>query len=103
MEGPEWIRPSGGRLLLDVKVVPGASRTLIAGVRDGALLVRVAAPPEKGRANAELLGCLASSLGLPKSSIELVSGALSRRKRVSLPLGSEDALLRAAGLGDGTP
>lgn len=96
MREMEWIRPSAGRILVEIKVVPGAARTMIAGLRDGALLVRVAAPPEKGKANTELVECLASSLGLPKSAVELVSGALSRRKRVSLPASSETALRRAA-------
>jgi uncharacterized protein len=94
----EWLKASSGRLLVEVKVVPGASRSRVAGIRDGALLVRVAAPPEKGKANEELRACLAAALGLPKSSVELVSGAASRRKRVSVPAGSEAALRELAGL-----
>ncbi len=92
MDEAEWIKLSSGRLLVEVKVVPGAARSGIAGLRDGALLVRVAAPPEKGKANEELRACLARALGLPKSAIELVSGAASRRKRVSLPAEAEAAL-----------
>jgi uncharacterized protein (TIGR00251 family) len=87
-----WFRASAGRLLVEVKVVPGASRSEVSGLRDGALLVRVAAPPEKGKANEELRACLARALGLPKSAVELVAGAASRRKRVSLPAESEGAL-----------
>jgi uncharacterized protein (TIGR00251 family) len=89
-----WLRSSGGRLLVEVKVVPGASRSQVAGTRDGALLVRVAAPPEKGKANEELRDCLARALGLPKSAIELVSGASSRRKRLSLPADCLEGLMR---------
>jgi uncharacterized protein (TIGR00251 family) len=87
-----WLKASSGRLLVDIKVVPGASRSQVAGLRDGALLVRVAAPPEKGKANEELRACLARALGLPKSAVELVAGAASRRKRVSVPADAEDAL-----------
>jgi len=68
-------------------------------MRDGALLVRVAAPPEKGKANEELRACLAKSLGLPKSSVEFVSGAASRRKRLSLPAEAETALRALAAAG----
>ena len=95
-----WLRPSGARLLLEVKVLPGAPRSQPAGLRDGALLVRVAAPPEKGKANEELRSCLAKALGIPKSSIELVSGASSRRKLLSLPKESEAGLRGLAGEGE---
>ncbi len=97
MAGNDWLRPSSGRLLVEVKAVPGASRSQVSGLRDGALLVRVAAPPEKGKANEELLACLARSLGLPKSAIELVAGASSRRKRLSVPAESEALLRKLAG------
>ncbi len=96
MEVAEWLRPSSGRILLAVKVIPGASRSGLAGLRDGALLLRVAAPPEKGKANDELRALLARALGLPKSEIVLVSGANSRRKTLSLPLSAEDELRRLA-------
>jgi uncharacterized protein len=93
----DWLRPSSGRLLVEVKVMPGAAKSQASGLRDGALLVRVAAPPEKGKANEELRDCLARALGLPKSAIELVSGASSRRKRLSFPAEAEDGLRKLAG------
>ncbi len=96
-----WIKASAGRLLVEVKAVPGASRSEAAGLRDGALLVRVAAPPEKGKANEELRACLAKALGLPKSAVELVSGAGSRRKRLSLPFEAGPALRELAARGAG--
>jgi uncharacterized protein len=101
MDDGGWMRPSAGRMLIDVKVVPGASRSMVAGIRDGALLVRVAAPPEKGKANEELRDCLARALGVPKSAIELVSGSSSRRKKVSVPLEAESALLALAAAASG--
>jgi uncharacterized protein len=105
----QWLGRSGTSLLVEVKVVPGASRSEAAGLRDGALLVRVAAPPEKGKANEELRACLAKALGIPKSAVELISGAGSRRKRLALPLEAEAALRalaagpRAAGENSGAP
>lgn len=68
--------------LLEVRVIPRAGRSGIAGVRDGALLVKLAAAPVDGAANAELIAVLAEVLGLPKRSIEIVSGERSRSKRV---------------------
>jgi uncharacterized protein len=96
MGDTEWLKLSSSRILVQVKVIPGASRSEVSGLRDGELLVRVAAAPEKGKANEELRSCLARKLGLPKSSIELVSGALSRHKRLSFPLKAEAALRNLA-------
>jgi hypothetical protein len=69
---------------LQVQVVPNASRTVVAGMHDGALRVRLMAPPIDGRANAALLAWLALSLGLPRRAVQLLSGDSSRRKRVVL-------------------
>ena len=82
---PAWLRSSGGRLLIAVKVMPGARRSEVDGLRDGRLLVRVAAQPEKGRANEELVDCLARALEIRKSDVEFVAGASSRLKTLSLP------------------
>jgi uncharacterized protein len=92
MSEAEWLKPSSGRIIADIKAIPGAARSEVVGLRDGALLVRVAAPPERGKANEELRSCLARKLGLPKSAVELVSGTSSRRKRLSFPLEAEAAL-----------
>ncbi|NNF70019.1 MAG: DUF167 domain-containing protein [Acidimicrobiia bacterium] len=62
-----------------VWVVPGASRTEINGTHDGALRVRVASPPEGGRANRALIRLLEQRLVTP---VELLSGSRSRAKRV---------------------
>ncbi len=85
MAESSWIRPSSGRLLVAVKVVPGASKTIIGGMRDGAILARIAAPPEKGKANEALVADLARILGIAKSDVQIVSGASSRRKTLSIP------------------
>jgi hypothetical protein len=53
---------AGAGCELLVQVVPNAGRTVIAGLHDGALRVRLAAPPIEGRANAELLQWLARAL-----------------------------------------
>jgi len=69
-------------ILLDIRVIPRASRSAIAGTRDGALLVRLNAPPVDGAANAELIDLVAKVLGVPKRAVTLISGERSRQKRI---------------------
>ena len=65
-------------------MIPRAGRSGIAGLRGGALLVRLAAAPVDGAANAELIDVLAKALAIPKRSIEIVAGERSRSKRVRI-------------------
>lgn len=89
--------------LIEVRVIPRAGRSGIAGVRDGALLVRLAAAPVDGAANAELIAVLAQALGLPQRSIEIVSGERSRSKRVRVAgVDHHAALLLLGAAGGGT-
>lgn len=69
---------------LKVKVVPGSSRSQLSGWLGDALKVRVAAPPEKGKANAALVALLAKHLGLPRKSVEVVAGHTSQQKTVEI-------------------
>ena len=71
-------------ILIDIRVIPRAGRSGLAGVRDDALLVRLHAAPVDGAANAELVGVLAHALGVAKRSVTLVSGDRARRKRVRI-------------------
>jgi len=73
-----------GKLSFNVRVVPRASRSEIAGEFDRALRVRLAAPPVEGAANEELIRLLAKSLGLPRTAVEIISGHSSRTKRVKV-------------------
>ena len=73
-------------------VQPGAGRTQVTGVFGTALKVRVAAPPEGGRANEAVLELLAESLGVDQKTLELTAGERSRSKRV-LVRGVEPAAL----------
>ncbi len=69
-------------LTFRVRVVPRASKTCVAGEQEGALRVRVAAPPVEGAANAELTRFLARTLGVPARAVEIVGGQTSKNKRV---------------------
>ena len=66
-----------------VKVIPKSSKTELAGyLPDGTWKVKVAAVPEKGKANRELIEFLAERLSVPKSRIHIVSGETSPLKRI---------------------
>lgn len=70
---------------LRVKVIPKSPRNEIVGtMADGTLKVRIAAAPEKGRANAELCAFLARHYGVPKSAVTILSGQTSPRKLVRI-------------------
>lgn len=78
-------RDSGDEVLVDVLVVPRASRTERAGWgADGRLRVRLAAAPVDGGANRELLKFLAGELGVPVGRLRVARGEASRRKTVAV-------------------
>lgn len=81
-EGEFGVDESDGRVLLDVHAVPGSKREGVAGVHGGALKVMVRAAAEKGKANAALVKVIARAAGVAPSSVAVVSGRTSRRKRV---------------------
>lgn len=72
------------RCRLTVRLTPRASHEEIAGERDGAILVRVTAPPVEGAANAALVRLLAKALRVPKGAVAIVSGETSRTKVVEV-------------------
>jgi uncharacterized protein (TIGR00251 family) len=92
-------REEGGSLVFAVRVVPRASRTAVVGEHDGALKVRVAAPPVEGAANEELTRFLAKRLGLSAGSVEVVKGHASKTKVVRAAGARAEDLLRLAGAG----
>lgn len=73
-----------GGVVIAVRVIARAGRSGIAGVRDGALLVRLHAAPVDGAANSELVEVLAAGLAAPKRAVAIVSGERSRRKTIQV-------------------
>jgi uncharacterized protein (TIGR00251 family) len=68
-----------------VKVVPRSARSEVMGtLADGSLKVKVAALPEKGKANEELCAVLARHFGVAVRDVEVIAGAASSRKRVRI-------------------
>ena len=79
---------------LSVRIVPRASRDVVVGMRAGALLVRVTAPPVDGAANEALIRVLARRLGVPKGALRLVTGRTSKLKIIEVVGVDEAELLR---------
>ena len=67
---------------LEIRVIPRVGRSGFAGLRDGALVVKLAAAPVDGAANDELIALFAKTLRVPKRDVQIVSGEQSRSKRV---------------------
>ncbi len=81
---------------LDIHVRPGARRTEIDGWHDGALAVRVSAPPTDRRANEAVRRLLSDTLGVRLTSVTIVRGHTSRRKRLAFDTLTQDDLDAAA-------
>lgn len=71
-----------GSVIVSVHVMPNAARTAIQGLHDGALKVRLHAPPVDGKANTALAQWLADTLDVPRASVTLARGMTSRRKQL---------------------
>lgn len=98
-----FVRDVPEGVTLRVRVAPRSSRDELAGERDGALVVRLTAPPVDGKANAALVGFLSRRLGVPASTVTLSRGARGRDK-VLLVAGAraDDVRARLAPAAGGT-
>lgn len=67
-----------------VRVQPRASQTAITGELDGALKIRLAAPPVDGAANEELIRWLAKFFEVARSRVEILSGETSKQKIIRI-------------------
>ena len=73
-------------LTVNVRVIPRAGKSGLAGTRGDSLLVRLQSPPVNGAANEELIAVLAEALGVSKRQVTIIAGARSRQKRVRVVL-----------------
>jgi len=83
-----------------IRVIPRAKKTEIAGERDAALVMRVAAPPVEGGANAALVEFFANALRVSKRAVQIVSGERGRAKRIAIAgLADDEFRARLSALG----
>ena len=80
MISPITLRDTPDGCVLPVRVHPGARKNAITGVHDGSLKISLTTPPTDGRANDALIAFIAERLHIPRSQVELISGATSRNK-----------------------
>ncbi len=76
--------PATARTRLTIHVAPGARRHGVVGRQGDAWKVRVAAAPERGRANDAVIALLAGALGIPRRDVRVVAGARRREKVIEL-------------------
>jgi uncharacterized protein (TIGR00251 family) len=75
---------------LSIKVQPNAGKNQIVGLTNEVWRIKIAAPPDKGKANKELIEFLSSVLGLEKNRLDIIKGHTSHNKIVAV-----DGLTRA--------
>jgi uncharacterized protein (TIGR00251 family) len=82
----------GDTILLEVHVVPRASKSAVMGQHDGRVKVALLAPPVDGAANAALVRFFADALAVRQRDVSIVRGEKSRQKTVSIACSSEAAV-----------
>jgi uncharacterized protein (TIGR00251 family) len=78
------IEEINGGVIFSVKVVPGSSRTCVAGFLGGMLKVKLAAPAERGKANQALIELLSKTFGVKKNQISILTGHTNPVKRIQI-------------------
>ena len=81
---PAWLRDTADGVEISVYVQPGAKTTEVSGEHDGALKLRINAPPVEGKANAAVVAFVAERCGVAKNRVALIAGELNRHKRVAV-------------------
>ncbi len=80
----DWYKWEGDTLYLFIKVQPKSSRDEFCPPLNDHLKIKITAPPIDGKANSHLIKFLSKSFGTSKSSIEIISGATSKIKRIKI-------------------
>lgn len=90
------VKAQQGGSVVCCHVQPNASKTAVVGMYGEELKVSLKTPPVDGKANKELCRFLADEFSLPASSVQLISGQTSRRKRILVPVDREVFLRKYA-------
>ena len=96
---PIHIAEEAGAIAFEVRVKPKAPRSGFAGVRDGVLEIKLAAPPVDGAANDELIAFLSEALDVPKRAVRILRGERARHKRLRVEGITGPELLQRCGVG----
>ena len=71
-------------MIISVRLHPNATKNELVGFSDGVWVVKISAPPVKGKANKELISFLSKILGVGKSSVSIARGHTSRSKLIAV-------------------
>jgi uncharacterized protein len=85
--GLPWLKLQDSSVTLQVKVRPGASRTEIVRTQADSVVIALNAPPEKGKANQELVRMIAGMASVSRSAVSIVRGSAARHKLVTIATG----------------
>jgi uncharacterized protein (TIGR00251 family) len=89
-----YFEEKNNSIVLNVRVIPRASKNAIQGIMGDALKIRIQAPPVEGKANAYLIKFLSKQWKIPRGNFEILSGETGRNKRLRIANPSDE--LRAA-------
>ena len=95
--GRMMIKQTDGGIVFTAKIIPGSSRTVVAGLLDGMVKIKVAVVAEKGKANQCLVEFLAEKLGVKKKDVSIVSGQASSVKQIKVDRISAEELAEKLG------
>jgi uncharacterized protein len=93
------IQETPGGVVFTAKIVPGSSRTAVVGLLGGMVKIKVAAPPEKGKANQALIAFLAECLGVKRNDVAILAGQSNPVKQVQVAGVSAQTLIEKLGIG----
>ena len=82
----EFFRTTDKGVVVSIVVQPRSSKTMIAGIHNNALKVKLTSPPVDGEANKTLIKFLSKLFKVPKSALEIIKGETSRSKQVLIPV-----------------
>ncbi len=85
-------------ILLQIKVIPGASANTVVGLEGDSVKLKIAAPPEKGKANKEIIAFLSELIGIKKKNLVIEKGEKSRIKLVRIYGVKKDKVFEKLGL-----
>jgi uncharacterized protein len=92
------LKSTAAGIEIDVRVVPRSKKTALGPTREGAVVVRVTAPPVDNAANDALIEFLSDLLDVPRRAVHIVSGERGREKRVAIDgVSAERARVKLAG------
>ena len=92
------VQEDAGGVTFTAKIVPGSSRTTVSGLLGDMVKIRIAAAPEKGKANQGLVAYLAKRLGVKKNAVHVVSGQTNPVKQIHVAGISTGTLLEKLAL-----